>query len=188
MKFPVCVSLCLFLSGTVSAQDWYTKAVKSVDMKIVPAEAKPGQTVTVRITIDLNDPYHTYPIVQPDPKAADQVNSITLPEPNPMGLIFVGKIKDPANPEKKAEPLLGIKEMFLYPGTVTYEHKAVVSPQANGSIAVKIPKFMLLVCDDKNCFPSKKLSLEAKINVSGAAVEVEKEFADEVKKALAAKK
>ena len=45
-----------------------------------PAEAKPGQTVTFTLTVELNDGYHTYPTVQPDKKAAGMVNEIKFPD------------------------------------------------------------------------------------------------------------
>ena len=182
------VSLVLALPTGASNQDWYTKAVKSVELTISPAEAKPGQTVTVRLSVELNEKYHTYPLVQPDLRAAEQVNKITFAEADVNGLIFVGTTKDPENPTKKAEPLLGIKEMHHFSGTVTYERKAIVSPKAKGTVTVSIPKFALMVCDDSTCFPIKTLSPEAKLTVAGDAVEIAKEYKDEVEKALAGKK
>ncbi|MFO0938855.1 MAG: hypothetical protein U0798_20310 [Gemmataceae bacterium] len=188
-------SMCVLAAGLLLAspmtgfgQDWYTKAVKSVDLTVSPAEAKPGQTVTVLLTLELNEKYHTYPLTQPDSKAADMVNSITFPEADLKGLIFVGKAKDPKNPIKKAEPLLGIKEFHTFEGIVTYERPAVVSPKASGTVSVSIPKFVIQVCDETNCFPVKTLNPACKLNVAGPAVEISKEYKSDVEKALSGKK
>lgn len=182
-------SLTLLAALSLAApQDWYARAVKSVEMTVTPATAKPGETVTVAVTITLNDGFHTYPTVQPDLKAKDFVNTITFPAAAPAGLIFVGTVQDPPHPIKKAEPLLGIKAMHEFGGIVTYTRKAVVSPKATGAVTVTLPKFVLTVCDESNCFPPKTLTPGATLTVSGAAVELEKAFRDEVEKALAAKK
>jgi hypothetical protein len=186
--FAVVSAMLITFPAIASDKDWFAKAVKGIETKVIPAEAKPGETVTVRITVQLNDGYHTYPLVQPDPRAADQINKLTFPDPDPAGLIFVGMAKGPDNPTKKAEPALGIKEMHIFSGTATYERKAVVSPKASGKVTVQIPKFQFMVCDENNCFPPKSLKPEATVTVSGTAVPVAKEYAAEVESALAPKK
>src|SRR6266536_187314 len=105
--------------------DWYEKAVKKVEATFEPAEAKPGQTVTLKITVHLNDGYHTYPTKQPDKAAEAMVNKITYPDPG--AVTFVGDVIDPKEYKTKAEPELGIKEMRIVEGKVVYERKAVVS-------------------------------------------------------------
>ena len=79
--------------GAAGTQKWYAKAVKKVEAKVTPAEAKPGQTVTFALTVELNDGYHTYPFVQPDPKADGMTNAIKFPTADK--LVFVGKPEDP---------------------------------------------------------------------------------------------
>jgi hypothetical protein len=176
--------LTLLPSSTASAQKWYEKAVKKVEAKFSPAEAKPGQTVTFTVTIELNDGYHTYPTEQTDKQAAAMVNEIKFPKPDTV--IFVGKTQDPKDTQTKAEPDLGILELRYCTGSATYTRKAVVSPKAAaGAATVKLPAFKLSVCDKDNCFPPKTLMLEAALKVlDGPAVEVEKAYAEEVKKAL----
>src|SRR5438128_9064819 len=63
----------------VQKKGWYEKAVKKIEGKFDPAEAKPGQTVTFKLIVDLNDGYHTYPTVQPDKGAESFVNDIKVP-------------------------------------------------------------------------------------------------------------
>jgi hypothetical protein len=166
---------------------WYEKAVKRVEAKFDPAEAKPGQTVTFKLTVDLNDGYYTYPVVQPNKSAADYVNRLKFPVPGDV--IFVGATTDPKRFETKDEPELMIKDLHYLPGTSTFTRKAVVSPKAAaGTIEVKLASFELSVCDKSNCFPGKKVPVSAKLKVlDGPPVEVEKEFAEEVAKALKTK-
>lgn len=185
LRIMLILSLSLVAAWPATAQKgWFEKAVKKVEARFDPAEAKPGQTVTLKLTIELNDGYHTYPVVQPDMAAASMTN--TLKFPAPATLIFVGNTTDPKDYETKSEPELGIRELRTMSGTVTFTRKAVVTPKATaGETTVKLASFKLLVCDKTNCFPPKEVPVEASFKVlAGPAVEVEKAFADEVKKAL----
>ncbi len=165
---------------------WYAKAVKSVEASVEPATARPGQTVTFRLTIELNDGYHTYPTVQADKKAASMVNMIKFPDAGT--LIFVGTVKDPEKPDVKPEPDLGIKELRTYHGKVVYERTAVVSPKAAaGEAKIELKSFKLSVCDADTCYPPKTLTPSAKLTVKGEAMTIEKAWAAEVEKALAGK-
>jgi hypothetical protein len=176
-------------SAGAAGQKWYEKAVKKIEATITPGEAKPGQTVTFSLTVDLHDGYHTYPTVQTDKAAASMVNVIKFPEP--ASLIFVGKVHEPKDPKTKAEPAAvpPIEEMHYFDGKVVYTRKAVVSPKAAaGPTTVKLIAFKLSVCDKDFCYPSKDVKVEASLKVLDApAVPVEKEFAGEVKKALGEK-
>jgi dihydroorotate dehydrogenase len=184
LAIPFALVFAVLPASPAAAQKWYEKAVKKVEGKFSPAEAKPGQTVTFTLTVELNDGYHTYPTVQLDKQAAGMVNDIRFPDPGVV--IFVDKTEDPKDAKTKAEPELGILEMSYCTGTVTYTRKAVVSPKAAaGAAAIKLAKFSLSVCDKDNCFPPKTIPIEAMIKVlDGPAVEVEKAYADEVQKAL----
>ena len=168
----------------VQKAGWYEKAVKKLEAKFDPAEAKPGQTVTFKLTIELNDGFYTYPTMQPEKVAASYVNVLKFPAPS--SVIFVGSVADPKDFDSKEEPDLMIKEMHTLPGTSTFTRKAVVSPKAAaGTIEVKLDSCRLMVCDKKNCFPSKVVPVAATLKVlDGPAVQVDKEFAEEVMKAL----
>lgn len=176
-------------AADAGGQKWYDKAVKRVSASFTPAEAKPGQTVTFSLTVELNDGYHTYPTAQSDKAAATMVNAIKFPDPG--AVIFVGSVQDPKGGKTKAEPMAvpPIKEYRYYPGTVTYTRKAVVSPKATpGKAAVKLTAFKLSVCSEDVCYPPKDVPVEAELKVlDGPAVEVEKDYAEDVAKALAGK-
>ncbi len=165
---------------------WYTKAVKSVLASVEPSEAKKGQTVTFKLTVQLNDGYFTYPLSQPEESAKSMINRIVFPKPGT--LIFVDSVKDPKNFLTKEEPTLGIFELRTYKGSVTFERKAVVSPNAkSGEAKVSIDSFKLSVCDANNCFPAKTLQPSATLKILNETVDVEKLYLGEVKKALESK-
>jgi hypothetical protein len=160
--------------------------VKSVEATIEPAEAMPGQSVTFKLTVKLEDGFYTYPLVQPDKAAANLVNIIGFPKPDV--LVFVGDTDDPADAKKQADFNQGIEEMLYYTGTVVYERRAVVNPKAKpGEAKVALDKFLLSVCDKDNCFPAKKLAPEAKFKVLEGSQPVDKKWAEAVEKALSGK-
>jgi len=181
------VALATSPASSAGGQKWYERAVKKVEGSFSPAEAKPGQTVTFSLTVELHEGYHTYPTVQTDKMAESMVNTFKFPKPD--AVIFVGELQDPKDLKKKAEPEAGILELLYCEGKVTYTRKAVVSPKAKaGEAAVKLTSFKLSVCDKENCFPPKDVPVEAKLKVLDApAVEVEKQYAAEVAKALEGK-
>jgi hypothetical protein len=162
----------------------FETAVKKIEGSFSPVEAKPGQTVTFSLTVELNEGYHTYPTVQTDPGAASFVNEFKFPTPDKV--IFVGTVQDPKDVKTKPEPALKIAEFRYCTGKVVFTRKAVVSPKAaGGTISVKLPSLNLNVCDEFNCFPPKSTTIEATLKVlDGPAVPVEKDYAEEVKKAL----
>jgi len=180
----VAVALASAPNSSAGGQKWYEKAVKKVEGSFSPAEAKPGQTVTFTLTVELNEGYFTYPTVQKDKGAAGLANVIKFPDPGTV--IFVGTVEDPKDPKKKADPEAGITELLYYPGKATFTRKAVVSPKAAaGATTVKLEKFRLSVCDKDVCFLPKDVPVEASLKVlDGPAVEVEKQYAEEVAKAL----
>lgn len=189
MKFAFAflgLSLIHSLATAADKDAWYARAVKSVTATVEPAEVKPGQTVTFKLEVKLNDGYFTYPLKQADENAKFMVNKIAFPKPGT--LIFVGDAKDPEGYLTKSEPAADIVELRTYKDTATFERKAVVSPKAKpGDAVAALDSFKLSVCDAKNCFPAKTLQPEAKFKVIEGNVEVEKQFADEVKKAESSK-
>jgi hypothetical protein len=186
---PMRSILVLLLSLTVglaNAADKKAGGIKSVEAKIEPAEVKPGQTVTFKLTVTLEDGFYSYPLVQPDKAAANLVNTINFPKPDV--LVFVGDADDPADSKKKAELMQGIEELHYYTGTFTYERRAVVNPKAKpGEAKIALDKFLLNVCDKDNCFPAKKLTPEATFKVLEGSQPVDKKLAEAVEKALSGK-
>jgi DsbC/DsbD-like thiol-disulfide interchange protein len=187
MFIPAILLIVAVASAPASNQkDWFEKSVKKIEAKFEPAEAKPGQTVTFSLTIELNPGYHTYPTMQPEKAAAGFVNIIKYPGPETV--VFVGTTVEPKEFVKKAVPELNITEMHEYGGKVTYTRKAVVSPKAMpGAATVKLAEFTLQVCDEQTCFRPKKIPVEAALKVLEGSVPVDPALTDEVNKALNAK-
>jgi hypothetical protein len=170
--------LCLAVVVPASAQT-AKDAVKKIEAVFEPAEAKPGQTVTLKITVELADGYYTYPTVQSAPEGRYSTNAVVFPAGGPI--VFVDKTVDPAGPKTKR---IEDYDLLTYPGGGTWTRKAVVSPSAKAGPASAKVKFKLLVCEEDRCFPPKTHELEAILKVlDGPAVDVDPKYKAEVEKA-----
>lgn len=149
---------------------------------IEPAKARPGEVVTFKLTVKPKPGFWTYP-ADPAVKQASK-NVIGLP---PAGdLIFVGGVKDPDGSKTKPSADGGID--LYYPGPVTWEIKAVVSPKATaGPRQIALDGTRLQVCNEHNCFYTKASDPPAaEFNVlPGPAVSVPPEHQERVATALA---
>jgi hypothetical protein len=174
------ISLCL-VALPAAAQPTFEQIVKKAEAKFEPASARPGQTVTVKVTLQLIDGWHTYPVMQTDPAAKNYVNKFTFPTDG--SVVYVGDFDDPSGGKEKAEPLAMIEKMTYYPGGATWERKAVVLPTTKpGEVSSKI-KVKVLVCNKDNCLPPKPLELEATLKVAGEPMPVDPKYKAEVEKA-----
>src|SRR5579859_4910833 len=82
--------------GSAHAEERITfKDVAQLDVQIDPPKAKPGQTVTWRLTMTVKDGWHTYPNKQP-PKYQDAITT-NLKFDDSEEIIFVGEMKEQAN-------------------------------------------------------------------------------------------
>lgn len=170
--------------GRTVQSDWYSRAVKNVTARFEPAEARPGQTVTFTLRVELHEGYLTYPLRQMDRAAAELVNKLVFPSHGPV--IFVGQASDQPKLPSKADPLLGITAMLYCPGGATYTRKAVLSPKAAPGEVKVTTTLKLNVCQDDKCYPERSVPVEARIRVlEGPALDVEPAYAAEVAKALA---
>jgi hypothetical protein len=179
MRF-CCLGLFLSLVGTLSAQTT-EKIVTKLEARVEPANPKPGQTVTVSIRVELEDPWVTYPTVQKDKGAKFQTNLLTFPEGT--ALVFVEETQEPANAKTKAEPELGIESMAYYPGGGTWSRKAVVHPNAKAGDITVNATFRIMVCNKDTCLPPKSFTVPITVRVSGGATAVEAAYRPIVDKA-----
>jgi hypothetical protein len=177
-RLLLAIPLCLAFAAAAPAQTG-KDAVKKVEAVFEPAEAKPGQTVTLKIVVQLADGYYTYPTVQPAPEGKYSANAISFPAGGPV--VFVGETVDPVGPKaKKVEDY----ELLTYPGGGTWVRKAVVAPSAKAGPAAAKVKIKLLVCEEDRCFPPKTHELEATLKVlDGPPVAVDPKYKDAVEKA-----
>ncbi len=151
--------------------------------EIEPKRAKPGETVTFKLTVTPAPDAWTYPANPPD----GQLSKVDIILPKPGDLIFVGPVADPPGWKTKPAAEAGKTDRY-YPDPVTWELKAVVSPKATpGPKTVALGRgTRLQACNHANCFftdvrdpPSAAVEV-----LAGPAVPVDPKYAGEVSKAL----
>ena len=177
----VALALCVAVRPA-SAQDKLKvdELINKFEASFEPAEAKPGQTVTLMLTVLVKEGWHIYPTVQPEKPAGSSVTKITFPTSG--SILFVGKLKEPADAKSKPEPMIGVKNLVYYPEGGTWERKAVVLPTAKaGKLSIEIP-VRLYVCNANDCYPKTK-KLEVSLTVAGDPVAVDPAYKAEVEKA-----
>jgi hypothetical protein len=184
MKLFACI-LGLFgftFASPALAQPSFEEVAKKIEAKFEPATAQPGQTVTLKITIQLIDGWHTYPSFQPQKSAKFFVNKFVFPEP--AAVVYVGEMEDPAGAKEKENPLNEGDKYFIYPGGATWERKAVVPPSAKSGSASSKLTLKVLVCDKDNCLPQKTVELQPTLKIAGDPVTIEPKYKAEFDKAL----
>ncbi|MBA4065424.1 MAG: hypothetical protein C0501_17265 [Isosphaera sp.] len=153
--------------------------VGAVALEVVPAKARRGETVTVRLTVTPKAGAWTYPTKPDDPNQTSK-NSIRLPQ-GPGDVIYVTPVVDPPGAEVKFG---GTDQVYAKPAT--WEFAAVVSPKATpGTKTVGVADGTnLQVCNDENCFPARRLPTAALEVLDGDPVPVDPKYAAAVEKAL----
>ncbi len=126
-----------------------------VTVDVTPSKAKPGETVTVKLTVapKPNSGSWTYPAF-PEDMSQTSRNEIELPPPG--DLVFIGAVTDPAvkweTKPRDANAPNGPKDQYTH-GPVEWQFKAVVSPKAKaGAKSVLLNGVRLQVCDERSCY------------------------------------
>jgi thiol:disulfide interchange protein DsbD len=155
--------------------------IASISAEVVPAKAKRGQTVTYKLTVTPNPGAWTYPT---KPQFPDQPgkNAFVLPTDGP--LVFPAPAADP--PGAKVKP--GQPPAEYYPGPVTWEFPAVVSPAATpGKKAVELdPRSLIQACNDQTCLNARDLPAAELVVTDDPPVPVEEQYRAAVDRAQAA--
>src|SRR5262245_27060896 len=101
MKRLALISLLALSVGLPAADQEFTfeAAVQSIEARVEPAVARPGQTVTFKVEVKLNEGWYTYPVRQPDQREKASQTRIELPPPG--DLIFVEPLTDPDHMKSK---------------------------------------------------------------------------------------
>jgi len=197
MKRIVLPLAILLLTGlTVGAQPLGTKNpagrtkfsdLGTVTVEVSPKEAKPGQTVQVKLTVEPKLLAWTYPT---SPKDKDQPGSNRINwEAKAADLVFVGAVVDPEGVKTKKRSDEPDKLAEYYPQKVTWVLNAVVSPKATpGAKSVPLAGSSIQVCgtvgDRELCLnTSQKEMPQAEFTVLDAPpMPVESQFAETLKK------
>ena len=168
---------CLSAAPPIATRPSWDKALRSngVSSSFDPATAKRGQTVTLRLQVELDPEYHTYSFVQTDPDLVDSVPTFEfsglLPE-----LVKAGAPTEHATEQKTIK---GSNGLF---GKVELAQQFVVRPDAAVGEKVWRGKVRFQVCNENACLPTRTFNVEATLNIGDApAVPVDPKYADVVK-------
>ncbi len=144
-----------------------------------PASARPGQTVTWKLTGRIAEGWHTYPTKQANPAVSNSKNEFDFPAPDQV--IFVGELREPETHDVLLKPPLGGTQREVPAGEFVFQRPVVVSPQAKpGAKTVKV-SLDFLVCNANYCLPPKTLVVEAPLTVTAEPpVDVDEAYRDEV--------
>ena len=158
--------------------------IATTGIDIEPKQAKRGETVTIRFTITPKPNCYTYPLNPPPHQFAK--NTLGLPK-NDV-LIFVGDLIDPPGHKTKPSALDPAENDWIYDKPVTWEFKAVVSPDATpGKQSVTFRGTDLQACTLTTCLISKTAPVLEFEVLAAAALPVELKYAAEVQAAKVAK-
>src|SRR5580704_6439385 len=139
IRWLVVVALGGVLGADAAAQTKLSDVAK-VKVELIPAKARPGESVLWRLTIDVSPGWHTYPTKQINEEASSYRTNIVWPKKGE--LIFVGDIVEKPAPNTVIEngvPTLEIE------GTAVFERTAVVSPKARPGTLKADMRTILLV-------------------------------------------
>jgi thiol:disulfide interchange protein DsbD len=120
-----------------------------VSVIVEPATARAGETVAVRLTVTPKSGAYTYTAFPPE----NAKNTAT--PPGPGELVFLGPPKEQAVKGWEEKPTAdGLGMDRITHGPLTWEYRAVVSPQATpGPKTVVLSTLRVQVCDEQNCVP-----------------------------------
>ena len=123
--------------------------VANFSATVSPANAKPGQTVTVKILAAIQSPWHIYS-VKPVPPPGPQATTFKF---EAAGLTPVGQVTENA-PVLVKDENFG-KNVGMHAKTATFTQKFMVGKTAkNGKLPIKVEAFFM-ACNDKQCLPPR---------------------------------
>ncbi len=164
---------CMILMVLVSSLGWAgtshaavpgsKEAIQKVTVSFEPATAKPGQTVTLKITIEMAPGWHTYPSEQPHKAAKSFTNQFTFVK-NKL-LRPKGKLQQPKNAKEQSFPEIGVPKLLEYYGKASWEQQFTLSTSASSGKLKQSVKLQISACDDNGCLPPKMVNLDAILTV-----------------------
>ncbi len=165
MRFPLLAALLVIGSPAtaIDLPDFGPPAKKFADVgtakvEIVPAEAKRGEKVTVKLTITPKKNAWTYPTKVDK----GQVGKNVLPPKS--GVLVFDEAVDPKGQELKPSAIGGGQMDSVYKGTVTWELKAWVAKDAKpgeAKVVVLSGPAAVQICNKDNCFNARDADLPA---------------------------
>lgn len=129
-----------------------------------PKEAAAGEIVTLKLKLDIQPGFHTYPTVQTDPKASAYTTNVRV-KSGPLEA--AGPAKEP-KPKEKFEPEFNATVGYFYDPVdidVPFKVKAG-TPAGKSKVMIRINTS---VCNDMNCLPFNE-DLEFEMTIKGGGV------------------
>ncbi|MCE9563157.1 MAG: hypothetical protein K8U57_14030 [Planctomycetes bacterium] len=185
------LALVALLLGALPASAQFDTATMFEDVgelaiTVSPTSAKRGEVVKVKFTVSPKVGAWTYP-AKPKDDGQFSTNSFSLPKTGDV--IFIPPVVDPPvkwelKPRDEKNPT-GPQDQY-FPGAVTWEFTAVVSPEAKpGNLRVAIGKqSRVQVCNKDNCFNARALPTAELTVLPGDPLPIPPEFKEAVDKAL----
>jgi thiol:disulfide interchange protein DsbD len=164
------VVVCTWLVGASTGfsqgkGDRFDSVVRKLDAKFEPANAKPGDTVKWKLTLDIIPGWHIYAAQQLDPESS-YVTGISFPKME--GLTPVGEIIEPTTGHTVANPESG-QPLMVFDGVFSWEQSfKVTSAATNGTLRFPV-KLKMQVCNDTNCLPQERREVVAELVIAGGS-------------------
>ncbi|WP_165219425.1 protein-disulfide reductase DsbD family protein [Aquisphaera insulae] len=127
----------------------------TLTLSVEPAEAKPGETVTLKVTAKLKPGWHIYTYAKKQPDGDGPRNTL-LELFDPAGLKVVGSWKASKEAESHAEPAFENKAFSYYEDEVTWSIPLEVPADAGpGKKEIRL-QASYMICNSQNCsFPGR---------------------------------
>ncbi len=128
--------------------------VAQVTAKFEPAQARPGETVKLLVTVSPKPGAYTYALVQPNGQDA----KMTLPPPKVSAVAFAGSATDPDGWKEKPGAD-GVSVERYYPDPVTWVFTGTVYAVPPGKSKAEWENTRVQACNKDNCFNSRAADL-----------------------------
>ena len=140
----------------------------TLSLSVEPAEARPGDTVTLKVTAKLNPGWHIY--TQAKTQEGDGPRKTVFDLFDPAGLEVAGDWKASRKPESKAEPAFENKVFEYFEDEVTWSIPLKVPAGASpGKKSIRL-QASYQICNAQSCsFPGRWTLPEATLTVLPAA-------------------
>ncbi len=131
----------------------------SFSTSVEPARARPGETVTYKVTTTLQNPWHIYGYAKEQPQPpAPRNTQFDLFETG--GLEPVGDWKSTPEAERKPEPAFDNRVFGIHEGKVVWSQSLKVPADATPGQRSIISQVYFQICDPTSCKPPTYKSLE----------------------------
>lgn len=123
--------LTLILSGAAPAErvpKRYERVLERIAATIAPGRAVRGDTIVLRVHLDLKERARTYPEQDPASELGQALETFRLDVPSTVDVIPVGVLREPL--ARTLDPGLDLGTVRVVEGHATWERPLVVAPDA----------------------------------------------------------